>query len=148
MSATGFSAARAISHDERVHALMALLDDRGYSPVELRVNGDRPDIKIVDWHRSGPAYIDLKTRSSQHTRFSIKLAALREFRQIEVVEMCPVYIIWGNDRVDTPDTLASRLVGGPRRATGNGSATDWLLVEEGGTELNAFFPAPVERSAA
>lgn len=115
-----------------------ILGHRGYEPLLLPVDGDRPDIEIHDWHRGGRAFVDVKTQKRE--RYSIKLGALREFRRIECIERTPVYIVWGDNRVDTPDTLSARIVGGPQRATGNGSATDWLLVAIGGTEFNAFFP--------
>ena len=45
----------------------------------------------------------------------------------------------GNVTVDTVFTLSTRIVGGPRRATGNGSRTDWLMVKPGGEPFERFF---------
>lgn len=136
---TGYSHERAVPHEERVAALLSILQERGYRPLALASDGDRPDVRITDPKR-GTAYIDVKVPQPNQLRYSIKIGALAEFRRIETVEHAAVYVVWADNNVDTPDTLAARIVGGPRRATGNGSATDWLLVERGGTPFNEFFP--------
>ena len=142
---TGYSQQRAVTHDDRIEDLVALLEIRGYRPQRLAPDGDRPDLAVYDPIVRRSAYVDLKT-SASGSKHAIKTNALREFRHIENDEGVPVYVVWFREpdgmTVDTLDSLTARIEGGPRRPTGNGSNTDWYLVKPGGTPFTEFFVAP------
>lgn len=139
--ASGFDVGRAALHDSLVENLVAILERRGYEPQLLPVDGNRPDIQIKD-HNGDIAYIDPKTRYPNQMNYSIKRGSLIEYVRLTHAGRS-VYVVWLSERpplVDDVFTLAARITGGPRRPTGKGSQTDWLLVRPGGTPFNDFFP--------
>jgi len=136
MTSTGFDEERAATHESRIEDLHAVLAVRGYRPRKLQPDGNRPDMAITD--KDGrAALVDLKTATQPN--YAIKLGSLNEFWRIQLVERTNVYIVWGDGNVDTVHTLAPRIVGGPRRRSGAGSQTDWVLVRRGGTPFDEFF---------
>jgi len=139
---TGYNPTRATEHDHLIDGLIAILADRGYQPKLRPVDGDGPDIEIFDHVRFCTALVDLKAPPGDR-RYSLKAGAFAEYWRI-TLNGTPVYIIWAvssGSFVDNVFTLAARVFGGPRRPTGNGSRTDWMLFNRGGTPFNEFFPA-------
>lgn len=148
MSGTGFSPERSARHDRLVKRLVSRLSKLGYEPVELPVDGNRPDVRIRDLDGS-TGYVDLKSAYQGHGNFAIKRGTFQTAAQISA-QGTPVYIISVHEKrawVDTPETYGARLLGGPRRPTGNGSNTDWLLARPGGTPFEDFFPSRVPETA-
>lgn len=137
---TGYSHERAQPHEARLADIAALLSARGYQPEEQPVDRDRPDLLIHDFNRRTAAWVDVKTSKPNQIRRAVKLGALETYWRLSLTDV-PVYIVWEDGCVDTVHTMSARIVGGPRRQTGNGSRTDWVLIERGGTPFNEFFPA-------
>ena len=140
MSDTGYSSQRARFHDALVEVAVEKLAERGYEPELLPVDGDRPDVRIIDLD-GRVAYIDFKTAPEDQPRFAIKIGSLETYERY-ARNGHRVYIAWAKHevRVDTVESLIARIHGGPHRATGRGSNTDWLLIEPGGTLFDKFFP--------
>ncbi len=135
---TGFSTERARPHETALDDLFAFFATRGYLPERLDVDGDRPDLRITD-RDSRLAYVDLKVTAQEN--LAMKIGALHTFVRIENSGN-RVYVIWATPSgffVDTPWSIMGRISGGPRRATGNGSNTDWYLVRPGGSRLVDYF---------
>lgn len=133
---TGFSAQRAVPHELFLARVQGVLYERGYEPVLLDVSGDDPDLSIND----GAAFVDTKTRADHQTHYAVKHGALESYLRL-TAQITPVYVVWDTWHVDSIFTLTARISGGPRRPTGNGSLTDWVLVKPGGTPFNEFFPS-------
>lgn len=131
---TGFTHERAIAHEAFLESLLTLLDEYGYQPQKLDANGDLPDVLITD-ELGLRAYVDVKTVYPHHKNYSIKTRALWTYLRCDH----PVYIVWADGFVDTPESAMCRILGGPRRPTGRGSRTDWYKIARGGTPLGDFF---------
>jgi hypothetical protein len=116
------------------------LNQRGYLSRELEPDGDNPDLRIVDYN-GRTAFVDVKTTYAKQKNWTLKIGALTTYFQLTLAGT-PVYIVWADHpaTVDVVFTLQRRIVGGPHRPTGNGSLTDWLLVEPGGEPFDKFFP--------
>ena len=137
---TGFALDRAVPHEERVASLIAVLSVRGYQPVQLPVDGDRPDVLVSMTGYN--ALVDVKIPYSGHANYSIKSGALREFQRIEREERTVVFVVWGDNRVDRPDEIERRIIGDEREPTGRGSNTAWFLVRCCGSRtFNEVFPS-------
>lgn len=131
---TGYSTKRAAPHDRAVKSLVTWLRERGYECGEQPLDGHRPDIRL---HDDGD-YIDVKVGTPN---LAIEIDSYNCYQQIQAVERRRVYIVHVCDNawwVHTPNTL--QFVGGPRRATSNGSNDDWYLATNSGTPLADFFP--------
>lgn len=138
---TGFNTDRACDHEAVVALIVSGLEQNGYRPRELDVNGNDPDIEISD--RDGrTAFIDVKTRYAGHGNWTVKHGSLAAYWRLTLAGT-PVYVVWDNGAgatVDTVFTLQQRIIEGPLRATGRGSRTDWLKVAPGGVPFDTFFP--------
>jgi hypothetical protein len=141
---TGFSRQRAVPHNVALQAAFQRLADRGYRPFDCGANGDRPDLRISDRDRRR-AYVDVKVPEVRTGNVAIKRYAFETYARIVLMERAEVYVVsvHADDDwlVDTVDTLRARILAGPRRPTGNGSLTDWLLFGAGGTPFDDYFPS-------
>jgi hypothetical protein len=144
MTATGFTHERATPHQEALRQVFGELARRGYRPRELEVSGDRPDVRITDADQC-PAYVDVKVPQPGSGNIAVKLRALETYERIVLMEQRHVYIVVigtdGRWTVDTVDTARARIIQGPRRRSGNGSRTDWVLIACGGTDFDDYFPS-------
>lgn len=144
MTGTGYTRERDQAHrDLMVTRLIPELAALGYEPCELPPEGDDPDLKIYDWRLECEGYVDLKVSKPGQPNFAVKSGALDRFRELES-HGASIFIVWvdglGRWFVDTPSGAAARMIGGRRRATMNGSETDWYLIRHGGDP----WPGPFE----
>lgn len=138
---TGFSLARARPHGDALQEVFCVMAQRGYRPFELDPNGDRPDFRFTDAD-GRPAFGDVKVPQAGSQNIAIKRTALETYARIVLIELREVYIfsVWPHGwKVDTVDTARARIIDGPRRPTGNGSRTDWVLIAFGGTDFDKYF---------
>ena len=138
---TGYTAARAKTHDEYIQLALHYLRENGHHPVELPVDGHRPDIRLGNGD-----YLDIKTSYSNNGNLAIEVNSLQQYARIQVAEDCRVYIVHAKEKtfrnwyVLLPESV--RIVKGPQPANGNGSLDDWHLCESGdvrGSRFDDFF---------
>jgi hypothetical protein len=109
----------------------------GYAPWRAR---DHEAFTVA--HQGMWPYIDAKTGGPN---IAWELNDFHAWMQIALTEGERVYIVhqatpespW---TVDTPLTLGLRVIGGPRRRSGDGSKDDWYLSKAGGTPFDEYFP--------
>ena len=141
---SGFSAERAAPHDAELQQIFNILEDRGYEPAMLPVDGHRPDMFL---DQCGD-YLDVKTGGPNLT---IEINSINEYRSIQALEKKSVYIvhIYDNERwvltLDMLRPVQGHAYTGPNRATRNGSNDNWFLFEPGhrcGTRFDDYFKPP------
>jgi hypothetical protein len=144
MRKSGYTKARAAEHDRQLDDIYRVLDDRGYDPEMLPVDGHRPDMRLGTGD-----YLDVKTGQPN---LAIEINSINTYRSIQAKEERTVYIVHAIENqwwVCTLETIKVKQDGkgplGPRRATGRGSNDDWYLYQPGsvtGTPFDEFFAAP------
>lgn len=143
MTATGFTKARAATHDRYIKIAVDVLRREGHQPTELPVDGHRPDIRLGNGD-----YLDIKTAYAENENLAIEVNSLQQYWRIQLAESCRVYIVHAMSAptldwwVLLPETL--KIVQGPIAPTGNGSADDWYLFHPGnltGSRFTDFFRA-------
>lgn len=145
---TGFSEHRAESHDGLVDVIASALTQRGFTASVQKPDGNRPDIRIWDRIAECRSWVDVKTRQEHQPNFAVKHGSLTEYWRLTLAGQ-PVFIVWfdGDATVDTVYSLTARIDGGPRRPTGRGSNTDFVLVRPGGRPFDDIFPAQIRAVA-
>jgi hypothetical protein len=132
---TGYTKERAATHDAELIRVMAILQERGWEPTALEVDGHRPDIRICTGD-----YLDVKTGGPN---LAIEITCIIEADHIRATEKKNVYYLHSIDgQVWVVDRTTMKPLSGPQRPTGNGSNDSWYLFEPGstcGTEFDKFF---------
>lgn len=136
MSETGFSSKRASEHDTLVELLTDWIRDRGWDARMLSPNGDEPDIEFTD-RDSKRAYLELKTRKEGQRNYAVKYDCLRRSLLSR-----RVYYVFDGKLIATAHQVAASILKGPFRPNGNGSNTDYVLVNPCNTAvpLVDYFP--------
>lgn len=127
------------AHEEFLGDVLEKLCAIGYRTERLSPDGYRPDGRVFLPCKGSesPCWVDAKTRHPRYKdNFSVELEAVRFYATLPE----PVFIVWGNWTVDTPESMFRRMTG-PRSPTGGGSTTWLYLVEaHGATSFDLVFP--------
>lgn len=132
-------------HAEAIRGAVRALEARGIAVQELPVDGHNPDLQL-----DGGDLIEVKT-SDKYRNLAVELDSFSAWdvlhaqgKRVLIVHRDKQKRWW----VDTPWSLRSRIIGGPHRATGNGSPDPWHRIAPGGTPIEEWFgPRPQAKAS-
>jgi hypothetical protein len=130
MSNTGFTVERSAEHDKAVKLIVNSLNSRGYQAIDLRPDGHRPDIHVTDRITWG---LDVKGRNGDPPCYSVAIewlcAALTYHRPVLVAFVHHYgFADVAEAQVLTVLQCVRCITHGPRRRSGTGSLTDYVVV--------------------
>lgn len=130
MTSTGFTIQRSELHDKAVKIVVHNLKKRGYDAIDVPPDGHRPDIHVTDRISWG---LDIKGRTGEPPCYSVAIewlcAAIIYHRPVLVafVHHYTLEDIWEAQLLTAVQCIRC-ITHGPRRRSGSGSLTDFIVV--------------------